>query len=126
MTVSPIGSTPLNTSPNRLSSATQLMTGVSAELLLDNVMVYWLTNSAASSAKLYWESFSDVNLTEVGVPTGISVFPKEIFRTSRRWAEKRFGDLRYFNTLDEGGHFAALEQPEVFVAEVRAAFAEMR
>lgn len=99
---------------------------IGADRQLDNVMVYWLTNSAASSAKLYWESFNDVNLAEVEVPAGISMFPKEIFRTSRRWAEKRFRDLRYFNAVEEGGHFAALEQPETFVAEVRAAFAEMR
>lgn len=94
--------------------------------LLDNVMVYWLTNSGASSARLYWESFTDVNLDPVEVPTALSIFPKEIFRTSQRWAEKRFGDLRYFNTPDKGGHFAAFEQPETFVAELRAGFASMR
>ena len=99
---------------------------ISADRQLDNVMVYWLTNSAASSARLYWESFRNLNLQPVEVPTGISVFPKEIFRTSRRWAEKRFTDLRHFNTIERGGHFAALEQPDAFVSEVRAAFRAMR
>ncbi len=99
---------------------------IDVDRLLDNVMVYWLTNSAGSSARLYWESFKDVDMSEVGVPTGISSFPGEIFRTSRRWAEKRFTDLRHFGTLDRGGHFAAFEQPETFVSEIRSAFSTMR
>jgi pimeloyl-ACP methyl ester carboxylesterase len=99
---------------------------ISRDELLDNVMVYWLTNSAASSARLYWESFTDIDLRQVAVPVGCSIFPYEIFRTSRRWAEKRFTDLRHFNALDKGGHFAAFEQPEAFVGEVRAAFRTMR
>ncbi len=98
---------------------------ISADRQLDNVMTYWLTNSAASSARLYWESFKDVDLSPVPVPAGVSVFPKEIFRTSRRWAEKRYTDLRHYNALDRGGHFAAFEQPELFVDEVRAAFRAM-
>ena len=61
----------------------------------------------------------------VTVPSAISVFPHEIFRTSKRWAEKRYLDLRFFNTHDKGGHFAAFEVPEAFVADLRAAFAEM-
>lgn len=93
--------------------------------LLDNVMLYWLPAAAASSARLYWESFA-APPAAVAAPTGISVFPREIFRTSRRWAERRFSDLRYFNEVDRGGHFAAFEQPERFVAEVRAAFRTMR
>ncbi|MCP4435768.1 MAG: epoxide hydrolase 1 [Actinomycetia bacterium] len=99
---------------------------ISADRQLDNVMTYWLTNSAASSARLYWESFKDVDMSEVTCPSAISVFPREIFRTSRRWAEKRFTDLRHFNTLERGGHFAAFEQPELFVQEVRSGFRAMR
>lgn len=99
---------------------------LSADELLDNVMAYWLTDSAASSARLYWESFKSIDFSPIEVPSGISVFPKEIFRTSRRWAESRFTDLRHFNELDRGGHFAAFEQPELFVDEVRAAFRSMR
>lgn len=96
--------------------------------LLDNVMLYWLPATAASSARLYWESFrSAFALTnEISVPVGCSIFPKEIFRTSKRWAEKRFAKLVYFNELDKGGHFAAFEQPESYLREVRACFHELR
>ena len=99
---------------------------LTADELLDNVMAYWLTNSAASSARLYWESFKDLDLREISVPVGCSIFPKEIFRTSRRWAEQRFSDLRHFNELERGGHFAAFEQPELYVSELRDAFRTMR
>ena len=96
--------------------------------LLDNVMMYWLPDAAASSARLYWQSFggnSDL-MKPVECPTGCSIFPKEIFRSSRRWAEKRFPNLIHWNELDKGGHFAALEVPEVFVAEVRDCFRSLR
>ena len=79
--------------------------------LLDNVMLYWLPGNGASSARLYWESYRNVDLSVVSAPTGCSIFPKEVIRLSRRWAEKRFTDLRYWNELDRGGHFAAFEQP---------------
>ena len=102
------------------------LTVLTADELLDNVMVYWLTNSAASSARLYWESFRDLDFSEIAVPSGISVFPHEIFRSSRRWAENRFTDLRHFNELDCGGHFAAFEQPDRFVTEIRDSFRSMR
>jgi pimeloyl-ACP methyl ester carboxylesterase len=97
--------------------------------LLDNVMLYWLPATAASSARLYWESFAKQTNTltgQVEVKAGCSIFPKEIFRTSRRWAEKRFGELLHWNELDKGGHFAAFEQPEVFVNEVRTCFRSLR
>ena len=94
--------------------------------LLDNVMFYWLTGAGASSARLYWESFRGVDMAEVTVPSGAISFPKEIFKASRRWVETRFKDLRYYNVLDSGGHFAAFEQPDTFVAELRACFATMR
>lgn len=94
---------------------------VTREDLLDTVMLYWMTNSGASSARLYWESFNHPNLDPVGLPTGISQFPVEIFRTSKRWAEKRFERLVYFNdAIDTGGHFAALEVPDRLVDELRA------
>ena len=99
---------------------------LSRDELLDNVMLYWLTGSGASSARLYWESFRNPPMDEVKVPVGASIFPKEIFRTSRRWAEKHFGGLLYWNELDEGGHFAAFEQPEVFVTEIRNCFRSLR
>ena len=94
--------------------------------LLDNVMLYWLPGTGASSARLYWESFNSPPMGEVKVPVGCSIFPKEIFRTSERWARKQFGDLLHFNTLDKGGHFAAFEQPETFVNEVRTCFRPLR
>jgi hypothetical protein len=94
--------------------------------LLDNVMLYWLTGTAASSARMYWESFTRPGFEPVAVPTGCSIFPKEIMRISRRWAATRFTDIRYWNELDRGGHFAAFEVPDVFVAELRAFFALVR
>lgn len=95
--------------------------------LLDNVMLYWLCNAGASSARIYWESFgAGGNADPVTMPAGCSIFPKEIFKTSRRWAEKRFTDLRHFNVLDKGGHFAAFECPQTFAEEVRGCFATMR
>ncbi len=94
--------------------------------LLDNVMLYWLPGNAASSARLYWESFGMPSLDPVAVPTGCSIFPKEIFRTSRRWAEKRFRRLVHFRELPRGGHFAAFEVPEIFVREIRETFRHVR
>ena len=101
--------------------------------LLDNLMLYWLPRTGASSARLYWESIAKVNELIAGsvhdvveVPTGCSIFPKELQRPSRRWAEKRFLDIRHWNELDRGGHFAAFEQPELFVDEVRTFFRQVR
>jgi len=95
---------------------------LSKDQMLDNISIYWFTASAASSARLYWESFADFGSGTVEVPTGCSIFPKEIIRCSRRWAEQRYTDIRYWNELDKGGHFAAWEQPVLFVDEIRAAF----
>ena len=75
--------------------------------LLDNVMLYWLPATGASSARLYWESFNQGSLDDVAVPMGASIFPKEIMRTSRRWAEKRFKNIVHWNVLEKGGHFLA-------------------
>lgn len=95
--------------------------------MLDNIMLYWLPGTAASSARLYWESFNKPPMGEVQVPVGCSIFPKEIFRASERWARKHFGDkLVYFNELDSGGHFAAFEKPGLFADEVRACFRRLR
>ena len=94
--------------------------------MLDNVMLYWLTGTGASSARMYWESFRRPALGPVPAPAGVSIFPKEIFRPSRRWAERVYPSLHYWNELDRGGHFAAFEQPELFVDEVRACFRPLR
>lgn len=103
-----------------------LLSVYNRDALLDNVTLYWLTNSAASSARLYWHSFGSMAFDPIAVPAGGSIFPKELFQASRRWAEKRFSALIYWNELDKGGHFAAFEQPAVFVEEVRACFAKAR
>jgi epoxide hydrolase len=101
--------------------------------LLDNLMFYWLPHTGASSARLYWESIGQVNAWISGtatdvidVPTGCSIFPKELQRPSRRWAERRFIDIRYWNEPAHGGHFAAFEQPDLFVDEVRSFFRLVR
>ena len=92
--------------------------------IIDNIMFYWLTNSAASSARLYWESFNKAfgggSDNTVRLPTGISSYPKEIVRTPRSWADQRYVNIQYWNDLDKGGHFAAFEQPDLFVNELRA------
>jgi pimeloyl-ACP methyl ester carboxylesterase len=94
--------------------------------LLDNVMLYWLSGNAASSGRLYWESFNSVAMDDITIPVGCSIFPKEIFRCSRRWAEKRFKNIIHWNDMKEGGHFAAFEQPEAYVDEVRTCFRSLR
>jgi epoxide hydrolase len=94
--------------------------------MLDNVMLYWLPGTGASSARLYWESFNRGRADAIPTPSGCSIFPKEIVRISRRWAEARFTNLRYWNELDKGGHFAAFEQPELFVNELRSFFRLVR
>ena len=97
-----------------------------ADRILDNVMLYWLTATAASSGRLYWESFRRLRSGVVEVPSGMSIFPKEIFRPSRRWAERTFTDIRQWHELTVGGHFAAFEQPDTFVDEVRSFFRLVR
>ena len=103
---------------------------LSRDELIDNIMIYWLNGAGASSARLYWESFgkafSGGSGKTVAVPTGCSIFPKEIIPTPRSWAEVRYPNIVHWNELDRGGHFAAFEQPELFVDEVRNAFRLMR
>jgi pimeloyl-ACP methyl ester carboxylesterase len=99
---------------------------VARDALLDNVMLYWLPGAGASSARLYWESFRSPALEPVTVPSGVSLFPKEIMCPPRAWVEARFTDLRHWNELDRGGHFAAMEQPDLFVDELRTFFRTVR
>ena len=94
--------------------------------ILDNIMLYWLPGNGASSARLYWESFRAFAQGTIDVPTACSIFPKEIFPPSRRWAERRYTNITYWNELPRGGHFAAFEQPDLFVDELRAGFRAMR
>ena len=100
-------------------------TALSKDAMLDTVSLYWLTASAASSARLYWHSFRNFAAGDIRVPTGCSLFPNEIMRLSRRWADRRYHNIVYWNELDRGGHFAAWEQPALFVGEVRAALSKM-
>jgi pimeloyl-ACP methyl ester carboxylesterase len=101
--------------------------GLSRDDVLDNVTHYWLTNSGVSSARLYWEShlaFFDVKGVEL--PVGVTVFPDELYPAPRSWAEKAYPKLIHFNEVDEGGHFAAWEQPETLSEELRATFRSLR
>jgi pimeloyl-ACP methyl ester carboxylesterase len=97
-----------------------------ADRILDNLSLYWLTATAASSARLYWEGQPAPYSGKVDVPSGASIFPREINRPYRPWVERSFTDLRYWHELDRGGHFAAFEQPELFVRELRDFFRLVR
>jgi len=100
--------------------------------MLDDITLYWLTNTAASSARLYWENHSNIlsavalKTAEISLPVAITVFPDEIYRAPKTWAQRAFPNLAYFHEVDKGGHFAAWEQPELFSAELRAAFRSLR
>ncbi len=100
---------------------------VSRDELLDNIMVYWLTGSGASSARLYWESFGGGEGREqpVSIPMGATISTKDIFRTSERFASRVFTNIVYWKDKEEGGHFAAFEQPNAFVSELRECFGVM-
>jgi pimeloyl-ACP methyl ester carboxylesterase len=96
--------------------------------MLDDITLYWLTNTGASSSESYWEVWgkSPFNAVEISIPVGVSIFPGEIYRAPRSWAERNYHNLTYWNEVDAGGHFAAFEQPEIFTDEVRAAFRSLR
>ena len=94
--------------------------------MLDNVMLYWLTASGASSARLYWESFGNMGgRGKVEVPTGVASFPREIIRSPRSWCEDHY-NITHWTTMERGGHFGAWEQPEAFTADLRTFFATVR
>ncbi len=101
--------------------------GLSRDDVLDNVTHYWLTNTAIASARLYWESklaFFDAKGVEI--PVGVTVFPDELYPAPQSWAERAYPKLIHFNKVDEGGHFAAWEQPQTFSDEIRATFRSLR
>jgi pimeloyl-ACP methyl ester carboxylesterase len=105
--------------------------GLTRDDVLDNVTLYWLTNTAVSSARLYWDTaqlgaggFFDVR--GIKIPVAVSAFPDEIYAAPRSWAERAYPKLIHYNRIGKGGHFAAWEQPELFVAELRAAFRSLR
>ncbi|MBA4285360.1 MAG: epoxide hydrolase [Xanthomonadaceae bacterium] len=100
---------------------------LSADEILDNIMMYWLSNSAASSARLYWESYEGAfAAVPLALPVGCSVFAREIYRAPRSWVERCMPRLIHWNELDRGGHFAAFEQPALFIDELRSCFRTLR
>jgi pimeloyl-ACP methyl ester carboxylesterase len=106
--------------------------GLTRDDVLDNVTLFWLTNTAISSSRLYWErlhrekEFGFFNIKGVTIPVAVSAFPDELFQSPKSWAERAYPKLIYFNKLDKGGHFAAWEQPELLTAEMRAGFRTLR
>jgi len=95
--------------------------------MLDDITLYWVTNTGTSSARLYWENnANNFNAVDINIPAAITVFPGEIYRAPRSWAERSYHKLIYYHAVDKGGHFAAWEQPELFAAEIRAAFRPLR
>jgi len=101
--------------------------------VLDNITLYWLTNTATSAARIYWETAGQSIIlaaaqktSEISLPVAISVFPGEVYRVPETWARRAYPSLAYFNEVDKGGHFAAWEQPEIFSREIRAAFRPLR
>ena len=102
--------------------------------MLDDITLYWLTNSATSSARLYWENGARGSVivaaaqktAEISLPVAITVFPEDVYRAPETWARRAYRNLIYFHEVDRGGHFAAWEQPELFSAELRAAFRSLR
>ena len=109
---------------NRTTSATGELT---RDEILDNITLYWLTNTGVSASRLYWEYKGGFfNTKGVSIPVAMTVFPGEQYQAPRSWAEKAYPKLIYFNEVDKGGHFAAWEQPQLFSEEVRAAFRSLR
>ena len=98
---------------------------IDRDAMLDTITIYWVTASAASSARLYWESFHRFPRLPVRVPTAVAAFPKEILRVTPEWAARRY-DLRRWTDMPRGGHFAALEQPDLLVEDIRAAARDWR
>jgi pimeloyl-ACP methyl ester carboxylesterase len=108
--------------------------GLTRDAILDNITLYWLTGTATSAARMYWEGARETAAAaasgqlppEVSLPVALTVFPGEIFRAPRSWAERVYPNLVYFNEVDRGGHFAAWEEPQLFAEEMRAAFRPLR
>jgi pimeloyl-ACP methyl ester carboxylesterase len=101
--------------------------GLTRDDVLDNITLFWLTNTAISAARLYWENkFSFFNVKNVSIPVAVSAFPDELYPAPRSWAERAYPNLIHYNKLDKGGHFAAWEQPELLSTELREAFRPLR
>ena len=114
------------------ASIAQLFAGqpfgdITRDDILDNITLYWLTNTAISSGRLYWENkLSFFGVKNVSIPVAVSAFPEELYQAPRSWAEQAYPKLIYYNKLDKGGHFAAWEEPQAYASDVRAAFKSLR
>jgi pimeloyl-ACP methyl ester carboxylesterase len=105
--------------------------GLTRDDVLDNVTLFWLTNTGVSAARLYWEYLyrykgTYLSVKNVTVPVAVSVFPDEVYQAPQSWAQQAYPNLVYFNEVDRGGHFAAWEQPQLYAEEVRAGFRSLR
>ena len=101
--------------------------GLTRDDVLDNITLYWLTNTGISAARLYWENkLPFFAPRHIAIPVAVSAFPDELYQAPRSWTERAYPRLVYYNKLDKGGHFAAWEQPELFSSEIRAAFRQLR
>src|ERR687885_66289 len=102
--------------------------GLTRDDVLDNITLFWLTNTTISAARLYWEGFTKTDLgpKNVSIPVAVSVFPDEVYHTPRSWAERAYPNLVHYNQLDKGGHFAAWEQPELLTQELRVGLKSLR
>ena len=103
-------------------------TGLTRDDVLDNTTLFWLTNTTVSASRLYWEGFAKTDLgpKNITIPVAVSLFPDEVVAAPRSWAEKAYPNLVHYNQLDKGGHFAAWEQPELLVAEMREGLRSLR
>jgi pimeloyl-ACP methyl ester carboxylesterase len=114
-----------------VGSALARTTGATGELtrdeILDNITLYWLTNTGVSASRLYWAYMGGFfNAKGVSIPVAVTVFPSEQYQAPRSWTEQAYRNLIYYNQVDKGGHFAAWEQPGLFASELRAAFRSLR
>ena len=105
----------------------------SKDEVLDDISLYWLTDTAASAGRIYWEngprsviSATAQKTADIALPVAITVFPKDVYRAPESWARRAYRNLSYFHEVDKGGHFAAWEEPDLFSAELRAAFKPLR
>ncbi|OOG62279.1 MULTISPECIES: epoxide hydrolase family protein [Sinorhizobium/Ensifer group] len=95
--------------------------------ILDNISLYWFTNTGTSSGRIYWEnSAANAKLAPIAIPAAVTVFPGEVYRPPKKWVQRAYSNLIYYNTVEKGGHFAAWEEPDLFSHEVRAAFRNLR
>nr|WP_238136815.1 epoxide hydrolase family protein [Variovorax sp. JS1663] len=99
---------------------------LSRDQMLDDITLYWLTNTGTSGARIYWESMSASEPAAVSVPAAVTIFPGEVYKPPRSWAQRAYRNLIYYNRVEKGGHFAAWEEPQLFSAEIRAAFRSLR